>query len=86
MQAPLDCIRTRAERDGISVTYSEAYPGTSHFPGVPSAMFGESGLNVTYWTNTNYSGAPNQTDKVANITAASYPKELWVSWPQVFSA
>lgn len=32
------------------------------------------------------SGPINQTLIVSNITSASYPAELWVAYPQVFSA
>jgi beta-glucosidase len=86
VQAPYDSISSRAALDNISVTYAEAYPGTSHFPQAPSYMFGSSGLSVTYWTNLDYFGTPNQTLTALNISSVAYRANLWVSWPQVFSA
>lgn len=86
VQSPLDALKQRASKEGnMTVTYAEAYPGTGEFPTVPSSMFVDDGLNVTYYTTTDFSGPINQTDFVPNITSASFPKELWVSWPQVFS-
>ncbi|KAI4931901.1 uncharacterized protein J4E92_003799 [Alternaria infectoria] len=86
VQSPLDALKQRAGKEGnMTVTYAEAYPGTGQFLTVPSSMFVNDGLNVTYYTTTDFSGPINQTDFVPNITAASFPKELWVSWPQVFS-
>lgn len=84
-QAPFDWIKKYGEDQNISVSYREAYPGTGQFAQIPSSMF-PGGLNVTYWANTNLSGAINQTLTVPNITSASYPTELWVAYPQVFSA
>ncbi|KAI4914746.1 hypothetical protein J4E90_004778 [Alternaria incomplexa] len=86
VQSPFDALKQRAGKEGnMTVTYAEAYPGTGQFPTVPSSRFVDGGLNVTYYTTTDFSGPINQTDFVPNITAASFPKELWVSWPQVFS-
>ncbi|KAF3041394.1 hypothetical protein E8E12_009532 [Didymella heteroderae] len=86
VQSPLDALKRRASKEGnMTVTYEEAYPGTGAFPTVPSSMFVNDGLNVTYYTTTDFSGPINQTDFVPNITSASFPEELWVSWPQVFS-
>ncbi|KAI4674502.1 uncharacterized protein J4E88_008238 [Alternaria novae-zelandiae] len=86
VQSPFDALKLRAGKEGnMTVTYAEAYPGTGQFPKVPSSMFVDGGLNVTYYTTTDFSGPINQTDFVPNITSASFPKELWVSWPQVFS-
>ncbi|KAH7310290.1 glycoside hydrolase family 3 domain-containing protein [Rhexocercosporidium sp. MPI-PUGE-AT-0058] len=58
---------------------------TMQFPTVPPSMFGN-GLNVTYWATTDFTGPINQTEILPNITAPSFPAELWVSYPQVFSA
>ncbi|KAL3427319.1 glycoside hydrolase family 3 domain protein [Phlyctema vagabunda] len=85
VQSPLDRITARAALDNITVSYSEGYPGTGQFPTIPSSMFGD-GLNVTYWTNTNFSGPSNQTLTVGNITAGMFPEELWTGYPQVFSS
>ncbi|KAG9191313.1 hypothetical protein G6011_09401 [Alternaria panax] len=86
VQSPLDALKRRAGKEGnMTVTYAEAYPGTGEFPTVPSSMFVNDGLNVTYYTTTDFSGPINQTDFVPNVTSATFPKELWVSWPQVFS-
>jgi beta-glucosidase len=86
VQSPLDAFKQRASKEGnMTVTYAEAYPGTRQFPTVPSSMFVNESLNVTYYTTASFSGPINQTDFVPNITSASFPKELWVSWPQVFS-
>ncbi|KAH9214722.1 glycoside hydrolase family 3 domain-containing protein [Leptodontidium sp. 2 PMI_412] len=82
---PLSAIKVRGETDNITVKYSEAYPGTQQFPTIPSSMFGD-GLNVTYWTTTDFTGPINQTEILPNITAPSFPAKLWVSYPQVFSA
>ncbi|KAL5316043.1 hypothetical protein ACEPPN_016918 [Leptodophora sp. 'Broadleaf-Isolate-01'] len=82
---PLSAIKARGETDNITVKYSEAYPGTQQFPTIPSSMFGD-GLNVTYWTTTDFTGPISQTEILPNITAPSFPAELWVSYPQVFSA
>lgn len=77
VQSPLDALKERASKEGnMTVTYAEAYPGTGQFPTVPSSMFVNDGLNVTYYTTTDFSGPINQTDFVSNITSASFPKEL----------
>ncbi|KZM26468.1 uncharacterized protein EKO05_0005367 [Ascochyta rabiei] len=86
VQSPLDALKRRASKEGnMTVNYADAYPGTGEFPTVPSSMFVNDGLNVTYYTTTDFSGPINQTDFVPNITAAFFPEELWESWPQVFS-
>lgn len=84
--APLTYLQQRGSQSNISVEYAEAYPGTGQFVTVPSTMFKDGGVNVTYWTTTDFSGPVNQTDFVPNITAATYPSELWQAWPQAFSA
>ncbi|RDW72665.1 glycoside hydrolase family 3 protein [Aspergillus mulundensis] len=86
VQKPLDFIRARAQQDNITVLYSEAYPGTNAFPTIPSSMFGPEGLNVTYWTTTDFSGAPNRTVHADNITSQSYPPDIGAVWPDVFSS
>ncbi|KAL4900067.1 glycoside hydrolase superfamily [Aspergillus multicolor] len=86
VQKPVDYIRARAKQDNITVLYSEAYPGTNEFPTVPSSMFGSAGLNVTYWTSTDFSGFPNRTVHADNITAISYPADIGAVWPEVFSS
>ncbi|KAE9979457.1 hypothetical protein EG327_007022 [Venturia inaequalis] len=86
VSSPLDALKRRADKENnMTITYSQAYPGTGQFPTAPSSLFVGGGLNVTYYTTTDYSGPVNQTGFVNNITAATYPSELWVSWPQVFS-
>lgn len=85
VQSPLDALKRRGEQLNTSVAYSQAYPGTGEFPTIPSSMFEGGGLDVTYYTTTDFSGPVNQTAFVKNITAAAYPERLWVSWPQVFS-
>lgn len=82
---PFDLIKIRGAAQNITVEYSEAYPGTGTFAQVPSSMF-PGGLNVTYWTATDQSGPVNQTLIEQNITSASYPAELWVAYPRVFSS
>lgn len=84
--APLTYLQRRGAEENITVEYSEAYPGTGQFGTVPSSMFKNGGVNVTYWTTTDFSGPVNQTDFIPNITAATYPSELWQAWPQVWSA
>lgn len=86
VQSPLENIKKSASEEGISVTYSEAYPGTDTFATVPSHMFGESGLNVTYWKTVDWSGPINRTIKVDNITLEDYPVELGATWPDIFSS
>lgn len=83
--SPLEEIIKHGKEQNISVSYSEAYPGTGTFPQVPSNMFLD-GLNVTYWTTANWTGPVNQTVKVENITSGTYPTQLWQAWPQVFSS
>jgi beta-glucosidase len=86
VQSPLDALKQRASKEGnMTVTYAEAYPGTGEFPTVPSSMFVNDGLHVTYYTTADFSGPVNQTGFVRNITSTSFPRELWMSWPQVFS-
>jgi beta-glucosidase len=82
---PLTSIKKRASQANISVAYSEAYPGTSAFPDVPSSMFGKTGLNVTSWTTIDGSGPANQTLRVKNITSWSFPSGYGSVWPEVFS-
>lgn len=84
--APLTFLSERGVEENITVSYAEAYPGTGQFGTVPSSMFKNGGVNVTYWTMTDFTGPVNQTAFVSNITAATYPEELWQAWPQVFSA
>lgn len=85
VQSPLDALKKRGTQENITVAYSEAYPGTNQFATVPSSMFGGSGINVTYYTTTDFSGPVNQSVITPNITAATYPEELWTSWPDIFS-
>ncbi|KAF2765743.1 glycoside hydrolase family 3 domain-containing protein [Teratosphaeria nubilosa] len=85
VQAPLDAIKRRGARENISVSYSEAYPGSGQFGTIPGSMFVDGRLKATYWTTANFSGPINQTAFVSNITSATYPAELWTAWPQVFS-
>lgn len=84
--APLTYISQRGLQENITVSYAEAYPGTGQFGTIPPSMFKDGGVNVTYWTTNDFTGPENQTDFVSNITAATYPSELWEAWPQVFSA
>ncbi|KAA8573419.1 hypothetical protein EYC84_005005 [Monilinia fructicola] len=53
--SPLEEIIKHGKEQNISVSYSEAYPGTGTFPQVQSNMFLD-GLNVTYWTTANWTG------------------------------
>ncbi|KAF4634296.1 hypothetical protein G7Y89_g3811 [Cudoniella acicularis] len=85
VQAPFDHLKARGSEQNISVLYSEAYPGTGTFPQVSSSMF-PGGLKVTYWTATDSTGTVDQTLNVTNIASASYPAELWVAYPQIFSS
>ncbi|USW58101.1 Putative glycoside hydrolase family 3 domain, immunoglobulin-like, fibronectin type III-like protein [Septoria linicola] len=48
-------------------------------------MFLGGGLNVSYYTTTDWYGPVNSSFSVLSITAATYPANLWQSWPQVFS-
>ncbi|KAI0162958.1 glycoside hydrolase family 3 domain-containing protein [Pestalotiopsis sp. NC0098] len=86
VQAPFDALERRGLAENISIKYAEAYPGTGQFATIPSGMFKNGGVNVTYYTTTDFSGPVNQTDFVPNITIATFPAELWQAWPQVFSA
>lgn len=86
VQSPLEHIKKRASEEGISVTYSEAYPGTDTFATVPSHMFGDPGLNVTYWKTVDWSGPVNRTINADNITLEDYPVELGATWPDIFSS
>lgn len=49
-------------------------------------MFGDEGVNVTYWNTLDWSGPINQTVTMPNITSAVYPADMWVAWPDVFSS
>ncbi|GKT52415.1 beta-glucosidase [Colletotrichum spaethianum] len=86
VQAPLDALKRRGSTDNISVEYAEAYPGTGQIPAVPSSLFRDGGVNVTYYNTTDFSGLVNKTNFVPNITIATYPSELWQAYPDVFSA
>ncbi|KAJ0335124.1 hypothetical protein COL922a_009701 [Colletotrichum nupharicola] len=86
VQAPFDALSRRGSAENISVKYSEAYPGTGQFPTIPSSMFKEGGVNVTYYKTTDFSGPVNATEFIPNITIASYPSQLWQAYPDVFSA
>ncbi|KAF7522220.1 hypothetical protein G7054_g12210 [Neopestalotiopsis clavispora] len=86
VQAPFDALERRGAAENISVKYAEAYPGTGQFATIPSSMFKNGGVNVSYYNTTDFSGPVNQTDFVPNITLATFPSELWQAWPQVFSA
>lgn len=86
VQAPFDALKKRGEEEGIDVEYSEAYPGTDQFSTVDSSYFNNGTLEVQYYTTSDWSGPVNQSATVQNITSASYPSELWVSYPQVWSA
>lgn len=85
VQSPLDALKRRGVEESNTVAYGEGYPGTGQFPTVPSSMFVDGILNVSYYTTTDFSGPINQTAGVSNVTAATFPPELWNSWPQVFS-
>ena len=86
VESPFDALLRRGQQEGIEVVYSEAYPGTGQFPTIPASMFADGGLNVSYYTTSDWTGPINQTAFVPNITAATFPTELWQSWPQVFSS
>ena len=86
VQAPLAVIERRGAAEGIEVRYAEAYPGNGVFPTIPSSMFLDGGLNVSYYSNLGFSGPPAVTDFVLNITAATYPSELWEAYPDAFTA
>lgn len=82
-QAPFDYISARGEGEGVEVRYTEAYPGTSQFSTIPDSMYTD--LTATWYTTGDRSGPVNQTTAPGNITIATFPSELWQSWPQVFS-
>ncbi|KAF4337518.1 glycoside hydrolase family 3 domain protein [Fusarium beomiforme] len=84
VQAPFSHIKKRGEKEGISVRYAEAHPGTGPYPTVPSSMFRD--LKATYWNNTDWSGKSNQTVYPQNITSGMFPKEMFQAWPDVFSS
>lgn len=86
VQAPLDALKRRAESDGIELEYAEAYPGNGIFPTIPPSMFKEGGVNVSYYTNLDFSGPVSTTDFLPNITSGTYPSYLWEAYPQTFSA
>ncbi|OHF01957.1 hypothetical protein CORC01_02835 [Colletotrichum orchidophilum] len=86
VQAPFDAIKRRGGTENITAKYSEAYPGTGQFPTVPSSMFRDGGVNVTYYKTTDFTGPVNTTEFVPNITIATYPSALWQAYPDVFSA
>ncbi|KAF4901300.1 Beta-glucosidase [Colletotrichum viniferum] len=86
VQAPFDALSRRGSAENISVKYSEAYPGTGQFPTIPSSMFKDGGVNVTYYKTTDLSGSVNAIEFIPNITIASYPSQLWQAYPDVFSA
>jgi beta-glucosidase len=86
VQAPLAAIERRGAAEGIEVRYAEAYPGNGIFPTIPPSMFLHGGLNVSYYSNLDFSGTPAVTDFVSNITAATYPSELWQAYPDAFTA
>jgi beta-glucosidase len=86
VQAPLAALERRGAVEGIEVRYAEAYPGNGIFPTIPPAMFLNGGLNVSYYSNLDFSGTPAVVDFVPNITAATYPPELWRAYPDAFTA
>lgn len=86
VQAPLAALERRGAAEGIEVRYAEAYPGNGVFPTIPPSMFLGGGLNVSYFSNLDFSGTPVITDFVPNITAATYPPSLWVAYPDAFTA
>jgi beta-glucosidase len=86
VQAPLAALKRRGAAEGIEVRYAEAYPGNGVFPTILPSMFLNSGLNVSYYRTLDFSGPPAVTDFVPNITAATYPPELWEAYPDAFTA
>jgi beta-glucosidase len=86
VQAPLAALQRRGTAEGIEVRYAEAYPGNGVFPTIPPSMFLNGGINVSYYRTLNFSGPPAVTDFVPNITAATYPPELWEAYPDAFTA
>ncbi|KAK4543241.1 hypothetical protein LTR36_005791 [Oleoguttula mirabilis] len=85
VQSPFDALKGRGQQKNITYTHFKAYLGAGQFAAAPPSLFSEGGLNVTYHTTADYSGHINQTGFASNITAATYPDALWLSWPQVFS-
>jgi beta-glucosidase len=86
VQAPLAAFERRGVAEGIEVHYAEAYPGNGMFPTILPSMFLDGGLNVSYYNNLDFSGPPAVTDFVPNITAATYPPDLWKAYPDTFTA
>jgi beta-glucosidase len=86
VQSPLAALERRGAAEGIEVRYAEAYPGNGVFPTIPPSMFLNGGLNVSYYSNLDFSGTPAVIDFVPNITAASYPPQLWQAYPDAFTA
>jgi beta-glucosidase len=86
VQAPLAALERRGATEGIEVRYAEAYPGNGVFPTIPPSMFLGGGLNVSYFSNLDFSGAPVIKEFVPNITAATYPSSLWTAYPNSFTA
>jgi beta-glucosidase len=86
VQAPLAALERRGTAEGIEVRYAEAYPGNGIFSTIPPSMFLNGGLNVSYYSNLDFSGTPAVTDFVPNITAATYPPQLWEAYPDAFTA
>jgi beta-glucosidase len=86
VQAPLAALQRRGAAEGIEVRYAVAYPGNGVFPTIPPSMFLDGGLNVSYYSNLDFSGTPAVIDFVSNITAATYPSELWEAYPDTFTA
>ena len=86
VQAPLAALERRGVVESIEVRYAETYPGNGVFPTIPPSMFLDGGLNVSYYSNLDFSGVPAVTDFVPNITAATYPPELWEAYPDAFTA
>ncbi|KAK1495323.1 putative beta-glycosidase [Colletotrichum cuscutae] len=86
VQAPFDAIKRRGDAENITAKYSMAYPGTGQFPTIPSNMFKDGGVNVTYYKTTDFTGPVDMTDLIPNITIATYPTALWQAYPDVFSA
>lgn len=86
VQAPLAALQRRGAAEGIEVRYAEAYPGNGVFPTIPPSRFLNGGLNVSYYRTLDFSGPPAVTDFVPNITAATYPSQLWQAYPDAFTA
>ncbi|KAJ5261194.1 hypothetical protein N7478_011789 [Penicillium angulare] len=86
VKKPLTYITERAAQENVSVSYLKAFPGTQTFDQVSTSMFGPDGLNVTYWTTTDWTGPVNQTTTAGNITVGDYPKNMASVWPDVYSS